>query len=95
MGQNSTAKNLAQIIALATLSGIAIIALMAVPSDDDPAWIISLFGSKAIAAAGFYATYKLEKIWRPGNKWLQDYERTCKEMENAPNPKHIGKEEDK
>lgn len=94
MTQNSTAKNAAQIAALIALAGVAIIALMAIPTDDNPMWFISLFGSKAIAAAGFYATYKLEQIWRPGNKWLIAYDRACKEAEEAPNPMYLGKEED-
>lgn len=94
MEQNSTSKNIAQVAALMALSGIAIAALMAIPTDDNPIWFISLFGSKALAAAGFYATYKLELMWRPGNKILQAYDRACKKAEEAPNPMYIGKEED-
>lgn len=94
MTQNSTAKNAAQIAALIALAGVATIALMAIPTDDNPIWFISLFGSKALAAAGFYATYKLELMWRPGNKWLQAYERACKKAEEAPNPMYLGSREE-
>lgn len=94
MEQNSTSKNLAQIVVLAAIASIVILALMATPTEDNPAWIISLFGSKAIAAAGFYAVYRLNKKWRYGNKWLQAHDRECAKAMEAPNPMCIGKEED-
>lgn len=94
MKQNSTAKNIAQMIALTIILSIAIITISVMPAYDNPAWLTTLFGSKALGVAGLYLTFRLETMWRPGNKWLQTYYRWCKEAEETPNPMYIGKEEE-
>jgi len=84
---------MAQILVLVAFSGVAIISLMAIPTDDNPMWFISFFSTKALAAAGFYAICKLEPIWRPGNKWLQAYHRACVKAEETPNSMYTVKKE--
>lgn len=95
MEQNSTAKNLAQVAALIVITAVATVALIVIPTDDNPMWFMTLFGSKALSAAGFYAIYKLELMWRPGNKILQAYDRACRKAEEAPNPARLRKEEER
>lgn len=94
MKRNSTtAKNAAQVAALITMAGISIICLITIPADNNPMWFLSLFGTKAIAAAGFYAAHRLYEAWKGRNKWLAAYDRFCMKVMEAPNPMHIGEEE--
>lgn len=83
--EQSTIKNIAQIIVLTAISTISLLAMMAIPTDGYTTWALALLGSKAVAIAGFYTTYKLEKIWRPGNKWLQTYEQWFRGTEDERN----------
>lgn len=64
MKQNSTAKNIAQIVALTI-----------------------------IATVGFHAACRVYEVWKKRNKWLAAYDRICREVEEAPNPMYIGKED--
>lgn len=45
------------LVALTGLLGLA--ALLAVPSDNDPAWVLTLVGSKAAAAALFWLCHRI------------------------------------
>lgn len=87
MKRNSTAKNIAQIAALSIITCMSMIALILTP-----AWFFFLFATKIIAAAGFYAAYRLYEAWKKRNKWLAAYDRACREVDEAPNPMYIGKE---
>lgn len=94
MKQNSTATNIAQIAALMAIAAVAFLGLMADPTDDNPMWFLTFIATKAIAVAEAYAVYKLEARWRPGNKWLTAYDKSCNEALEAPNPMYIGEEDE-
>ncbi len=80
------AKSTARIATILAIGTIATIGLMAEPFDNDPWWFEKFFISKTIAAAGFYAMYRLYERWRKTDKWLAAYEESCRKAEDAENP---------
>lgn len=50
------------------LGGIGCIELFGVPADDSETWFADMLLSKAIAAAAFYAMYKLITVWDKNGK---------------------------
>lgn len=93
MKQNSAAKNAAQIAVLTALTGGGVVGLMAIPDAGNPAWFITLCGTKALAAASLWAAWRLAEMWRGGNRWLQAYEDACRADDEVANPICAGKEE--
>ena len=74
------------ILLLCAIFGIALICLMAEPFDDSRWWFEQLFISKAIAAAGFFAFWKLYNRWSKTDKWMKAYNKWCNKALEAPNP---------
>lgn len=73
--------------------GIALLGLMAEPLDDSRWWFEQFFISKAVAAAGFFAFWKLYSHWSKTDKWLKAYNDSCDKALEAPNPCHIERKE--
>lgn len=83
-----------RIAVLFGIFGIALIGLVAVPDDDSAWWMEQFFISKGIAAAAFYAFYKLDSRWSKTDRWLKAYNESCDKALETPNPLYIGKDED-
>lgn len=79
---------------LLVIFGVALLALMGNPLDDDPWWFEKFLISKTIAAAGFYISFRLYDRWKKIDKWIKAYDKSCEEALEAPNPLYIGKEDD-
>ncbi len=45
-----------------TLIGVGFLAMIAEPNDDADCWLLLFFGSKIVAAAAFYAAYRLNQF---------------------------------
>lgn len=89
------AKSIGRITALIAIFGIDFIGLMAEPYEDSNWWFEQFFVSKAIAAAGFFAFWKLYQRWSKSDRWLKAYNECCDKALEAPNPLYIGEEDDK
>lgn len=83
-------KSLLRIIVLFALLGFSMVALYAIPTDDNPAWLREVVLSKALAIAGFYATIRLYKRWSKTDPWIAAYRKMCDE--DSANPMYIGPE---
>lgn len=83
-----------RILLLCAIFGIALIGLMAEPYEDSNWWFMQFFASKAIAAAGFLAFWKLYNRWSKTDKWIKAYDESCNKALEAPNPLYIGEEDD-
>lgn len=83
-----------RILLLCAIFGTALGALIAEPLSDNRWWIEQFFISKAIAAAGFLAFWKLYSRWSKTDKWLKAYNDSCDKALEAPNPCCIEREED-
>lgn len=55
--RRETVRNLVMII----LAQVAVIAMFAIPEESDPAWFTKLIGSKAVAFAAGWLSYRM---WR-------------------------------
>lgn len=73
---------------------VSIIALLAEPDDASQWWLEAFIISKAIAAIGFLAVWKLFSRWRKTDKWIKRFADKDDEETDAPNPLYIGREEE-
>lgn len=87
-------KSVGRSTALVAIFGIALMGLMAEPNEDSNWWFMQFFASKAIAAAGFLAFWKLYNRWSKTDKWIKAYDESCNKALEAPNPLYIGEEDD-
>lgn len=78
---------------LFVIFGIALLGLMVEPLDNSRWWFEQFFISKAIAAAGFFAFWKLYNYWSKTDKWLKAYNDSCDKALEAPNPCYIERKE--
>lgn len=85
----------ARILLLCAIFGIALLGLMAEPLDDSRWWFEQFFISKAIAATGFLAFWKLYNRWSKTDKWLKAYNDSCDKALEAPNPCYIERKEER
>ena len=89
------AKSVGRSTALVAIFGIALLGLMAEPLDDSRWWFEQFFISKAIAASGFFAFWKLYNRWSKSDKWLKAYNDSCNKALEAPNPCYIERKEER
>ena len=87
------AKSVGRSTALVAIFGITLLGLMAEPLDDSRWWFEQFFISKVIAAAGFFAFWKLHNRWSKTDKWLKAYNDSCDKALEAPNPCYIERKE--
>lgn len=96
MGANKTkqtAISAGHILLLFVTFGIGLGALMAEPLEDSRWWFALFLISKTIAAAGFFAFWKLYSRWSKTDKWLKAYNDNCDKALEASNPYCIGRKE--
>lgn len=89
------AKSAIRIAALLVVFGIALVALMGNPLDNDSWWLEKFFVGKTIAAGGFYIYFRLYNRWSKTDKWIKAYDKSCEKALEAPNPLYIGKEDER
>lgn len=83
-----------RILLLCAILGIALIGFMTNPLDDSRWWFEIFFISKAIAAIGLFAFWKLYNRWSKTDKWLKVYNNSCNKALEATNPCYSEDEED-
>lgn len=87
--KHNPVKSTLRIAALFVIFSVALIALMGEPNGNS-AWRWEQFIiSKAIAAACFYAFWKLYRRWSKTDKWLMAYNKSCDEVLEAENPTQL------
>lgn len=97
MGANKTkqtAISAGHILLLFVTFGIGLGALMAEPLEDNRWWFELFLISKTIAAAGFFAFWKLYSRWSKTDKWLNAYSNNCDKALEATNPCYIERKEE-
>lgn len=88
------AKSVIRILLIFAAAAVGTIGLMVAPFDNATWWFEKLILSKVIAAAGWYAAWRLYKCWRKTDKWMAAYYKSCNEAMETPNPLYIGEEDE-
>lgn len=83
-----------RILLLCAIFGAALMGLMAEPAEDSRWWLELMLASKAAAAAGFAAFWRLYSRWSKTDKWIKAYDEDCEKALDTPNPCYTGREEE-